>query len=117
MNHTIDQNSTFVMWPELYSFYFNVVLNKSSDWGTSPWYWYFLIALPKSITCAIPFMFVGLLYQKRGYAPIDWRVIEMIGPALIFVGLFSVLPHKELRFVMPSITLFNMAGAYGLSKM
>lgn len=41
----------------------------------------------------------------------------MISPAILFVGLYSFLPHKELRFIFPSLTLFNMAGAFGFAKM
>jgi len=106
------------MWPELHSFYFNGVENKSSEWGVSPWHWYFLNAIPKSVTCAIPFLLVGLVYQRREtFALLDRQAVDLLGPALVFVGIFSFLPHKELRFIFPSLTLFNLAGAYGLSKM
>ena len=56
------------MWPELYSFYFNGVENKSSDWGVSPWYWYFLTAIPKGATCAVPFALFGLFFKKSNTA-------------------------------------------------
>lgn len=113
-----DSNQTFLMWPELHSFYFNGVQNKSSEWGVSPWHWYFLVAIPKSVTCAIPFMLIGLLYQKRKafLGLFDEKIVDLMGPVMIFVGIFSCLPHKELRFIMPSLTLINIAGAYGLSK-
>ena len=114
-----DSKQLFVMWPEMHSFYFNGVQNKSHEWGVSPWHWYFLNALPRSVTCALPFFFIGLFYQPRktlmGF--LDTQTVQIIGPALIFIGIFSVLPHKELRFIMPALTLFNIAGAYGLSKM
>lgn len=62
---------------------------------------------------------IGLIYQKRNslFGILDPTPVNLLGPALIFVGIFSLLPHKELRFIMPSLTLFNIAGAYGLSKM
>ncbi len=65
IRYRIDPNRWFVMWPEMHSFYFNGVQNKSSEWGVSPWYWYLLTAIPKSVTCAIPFAIIGLFYQKR----------------------------------------------------
>jgi len=43
--------------------------------------------------------------------------MEIISPALIFVGLYSFLPHKELRFIFPALTLLNLGGAIGLAKM
>ena len=104
------------MWPELYGFYFNVILNKSHEWGVSPWHWYLTSALPKSITCSIPFIIIGLFYQRRGHL-IDTNLIQILTPAFIYVALFSFLPHKELRFIMPSLTLINIGGAYGMSKM
>ena len=120
IRYRTDPNQIFAMWPELHSFYFNGVQNKSHEWGVSPWYWYFLTAVPKSVSCAIPFLLIGLIYQKRKSAflgLLDSEILNILGPAIIFIGIFSVLPHKELRFIMPSLTLMNIAGAYGLSKM
>jgi len=104
------------MWPELYVLYYNTVLNKSHEWGTSPWYWYFLAAIPKSVTVAIPFLLVGLVYRTKG-ALLDMDIVDVVSPAVIFVGLYSLLPHKELRFIFPALTLFNLGGAMGLAKM
>lgn len=61
IRYRVDPNKFFAMWPELHSFYFNGVQNKSSEWGVSPWHWYFLNAVPKSVTCAIPFLLIGKL--------------------------------------------------------
>lgn len=48
---------------------------------------------------------------------VDKQIALILAPATIFVGLYSVLPHKELRFIFPALTYFNVAGAMGLTKM
>ena len=106
IRYRTDPGKIFVMWPELYSFYFNGLENKSSEWGVSPWHWYFLVAIPKGVTCAVVFA----LFSLR-------KNLTIIGPVMIFVGIFSVLPHKELRFIIPSFTLINLAGATGLAQL
>ena len=92
----------FWLWPELQVLKFNTIMNKSSEWGVSPWYWYFVIAIPKSVTIAYPLALFAIIYKPK-ISFIDWGVVELLLPALSFVGLYSLLPHKELRFIFSSI--------------
>ena len=56
----------FFMWPELFVLYYNTYLNKSHEWGVSPWHWYFTGAIPKSVTVSLVFIAIGLVYKKKG---------------------------------------------------
>ncbi|KAH9248359.1 hypothetical protein BASA81_014033 [Batrachochytrium salamandrivorans] len=101
------------VWPEGQVLYYNTWLNKSSNWGTSPWYWYWIVGLPKSLLLSLPLMVIGALQA-------DSKLIQAIFlPTLCFVGLYSLLPHKEIRFlfpILPGLTLCAAKGADWLWK-
>jgi alpha-1,6-mannosyltransferase len=111
--------TSILRWPEGEVLWFNVVENKSAHWGTSPWYWYFTNALPKMLMIGFPFSFVGFIMKTfvnvnsssdRDTALLIQRIFI---PTLIFVMLYSFLPHKEVRFLFPAIPVFNVLGAIG----
>ncbi|PSR76658.1 hypothetical protein PHLCEN_2v8255 [Hermanssonia centrifuga] len=93
------------LWPELYGIYFNVVQGNSSAWGVSPFSAYFTSHLPKLLLSSSILSVVG--------AVIDARVRALLWPAIVFVILLSVLPHKEWRFIVYVVPLFNVAAARG----
>ncbi|VFQ84295.1 unnamed protein product [Cuscuta campestris] len=98
-----------LLWPELEVFWFNSVLNRSSEWGTHPFHWYFTSALPRSLLASYPLFVLGVL--------LDRRISFYILPALSFVLLYSKLPHKELRFIISSIPIFNLSAAVAASRL
>jgi len=89
------------LWPELEVLYFNTVLNKSHQWGVMPFTWYFHSALPRSLMTSLPFL---LLYPF--VAPTS-QVFKYFLPPLVFIFLYSFLPHKELRFIIYTIPMLN----------
>ncbi|KAI0715822.1 alpha-1,6-mannosyltransferase subunit [Cerioporus squamosus] len=95
----------WLLWPELYGIYFNVLQGKSSDWGTSPTYAYFTSLLPKLLLSSMPLSALGCL--------LDARIRSLLLPYLAFVGLISGLAHKEWRFVIYVVPAFNIAAARG----
>ncbi|XP_059651656.1 dol-P-Man:Man(7)GlcNAc(2)-PP-Dol alpha-1,6-mannosyltransferase isoform X2 [Cornus florida] len=97
-----------LLWPEFEVFWFNSVLNRSSEWGTHSFHWYFTSALPRSLLAAYPLFMLGVL--------LDRRVVFYILPVVSFVLLYSKLPHKELRFIISSVPIFNLAAAIGASR-
>ncbi|KAF2675020.1 hypothetical protein BT63DRAFT_450006 [Microthyrium microscopicum] len=102
----------FPIWPEWASFYFNTILGKSSDWGVSPWHFYFSNALPRLLLNPLTYSLLGplaLLSSVPGK-----RALQIAGPDLLFLSLYSILPHKEWRFivyVVPSLTAVSAIGA------
>lgn len=81
-----------LIWPEAVVLLFNTVENKSSEWGTSPFHWYFTSALPKGFLLLTPVVF-GAPFLTRFCRK------EFVA-AILFVVLYSFLPHKEVRFIL-----------------
>ncbi|GAX21613.1 alpha-1,6-mannosyltransferase [Fistulifera solaris] len=122
------------VWPEMRVFYYNTVLNKSSDWGVSAWHWYWTAALPKALLLTgflvpwsvvrlpeqlVAIEMVVLENQRPPMRPpwIDPTYLPFLLPALGFVALYSLLGHKEMRFLFPVLPLFNLCAAAGLQRL
>ncbi|CAL1695049.1 unnamed protein product [Somion occarium] len=91
------------LWPELHGVYFNVVEGKSAEWGISPFHTYFSSFLPKLLLSSFPLALVGLL--------IDSRIRSLLFPPIAFIAALSALGHKEWRFIVYVVPLFNVAAA------
>lgn len=96
-------------YPELEVFYFNVIQNKSSAWGTEHPLWYFTNAIPRAIGGSYLLAMVSIVTQFK-------QIRNIILPALLFIIIYSVLPHKELRFIFYVLPAFNTAAALELDS-
>ena len=120
--------SKYFMWPELSAAYFNVYQGKSAEWGVSfalsgshqkppiihcnqvsPRHAYFTVHLPKLLMAAWPLALLGVL--------VDRRARNIAYPAIAFICLISQLEHKEWRFIVYMVPVFNIAAARGAAWM
>ena len=100
------------LWPELNGFYYNTILGKSSEWGVSRWDHYFVSAIPKLMLNPLAEMLCIPIAVKTHAT--RSRSAALLAPALMFVAVYSLLPHKEWRFIIyiiPPLTAVAAAGA------
>ncbi|KAM0254799.1 hypothetical protein ACHAQJ_006398 [Trichoderma viride] len=100
------------LWPELAGFYYNAVLGSSSNWGVSPWHYYFSSALPRLLLNPLCFPLIGLALFQPGTSR---RVQHLIFPSLVFIAIYSIQPHKETRFIFYTVPSLTAAAAVGAS--
>lgn len=94
---------TFTPWN---FFRINIVHNLGQFYGTHPQFWYFTNAL---LPILGPLLLPAILSIHK--AP---QIILL--PVLSTLIFFSILPHKEMRFLQPIIPLFLYASARFLSQ-
>lgn len=99
------------LWPELWGFYYNALLGSSSNWGVSPWHYYFTSALPRLLLNPFALLvLIPLSLRHPATAPLAAR---MVVPNLLFLAIYSLQPHKEARFVFYVVPPLTAAAALG----
>lgn len=124
-----------LVWPEGVVLFFNTVQNKSSEWGVMPWHWYFTNALLKSFHLMLPLSLLGILglgqWRKESSKNVtikaalvgmlsprlNTQLLRYISPCFAFISLYSILPHKELRFILPALPLLLLPPSVALDNM
>lgn len=88
----------FVCTP-LEFFKFNVIEGIATFYGAHPWHWYFTSGLPTVMGITfIPFL-LSVIQTLRNYRDYEQRLILLTSVA-VTLTVFSVLPHKEFRFLL-----------------
>jgi phosphatidylinositol glycan class B len=80
----------------------NIINDVASDYGTSPWYYYFLESTQKTIIPIGLIIWTGLFigFNKNNF--INWVIVP-------FLIIHLLTPHKELRFLFPIVNFIPLA--------
>lgn len=85
---------------------FNFLSSGGDYYGTHKWHWYFTQGFSVMLFTFLPFSIAGIILSKQ------WKLSGLIAWVL---GLYSVLGHKEFRFVLPVLPIALMFSGYSLA--
>lgn len=93
----------------LYNFLeFNVFRNLSVFYGKAPWHFYILQGIPLILLLYLPW-FVHSLVQLKAYR------LPVVQMSVVVLLAFSIIPHKEVRFIYPLSPVFLLLTALSFS--
>ncbi|KAI8375524.1 Alg9-like mannosyltransferase family-domain-containing protein [Blakeslea trispora] len=93
----------------------NVVNNISLFYGVHTWHWYLSQGLPVILTTFIPYTLFGL-YHIYHTPAIYQRMRSLLLLTGWVISVYSLLPHKEFRFLYPIVPLLLIVSAHGIQK-
>lgn len=116
--------------PELVAFKFNVVAGKAVEWGVEPYTAYFTKYIvnffrPPHVLFLSVFglgvdparLGLGTLKSSEQKSPSLNSLRVLAISALLFVAIMSYQPHKEWRFIVYTIPIFNAVAGNGLNHL
>ncbi|XP_049878711.1 GPI mannosyltransferase 3 [Pectinophora gossypiella] len=86
-------------------FRFNVLNDIASFYGQHPWHWYLTQGLPAVLGINILPVLWGIVSVLRRPKENKTGVL-LLAAAAVHVALYSFIPHKEFRFVLPLLPIF-----------
>ncbi|CAM8942477.1 unnamed protein product [Rhodiola kirilowii] len=87
---------------------FNFLSSGGDYYGTHVWHWYFTQGFSAMLFTFLPFSVTGIFQSKY------WKLSGLIAWVL---GLYSVLGHKEFRFVLPVLPIALLFSGYSLAAL
>uniref|UniRef100_A0A7N0TYA1 Mannosyltransferase n=1 Tax=Kalanchoe fedtschenkoi TaxID=63787 RepID=A0A7N0TYA1_KALFE len=87
---------------------FNFLSSGGDYYGTHAWHWYFSQGFSAMLFTFLPFSLAGIFQSKQ------WKLSGLIAWVLV---LYSVLGHKEFRFVLPVLPLALLFSGYSLAAL
>ncbi|KAK9487095.1 Alg9-like mannosyltransferase family-domain-containing protein [Lipomyces starkeyi] len=93
----------------LYNFLkFNVVESLSSFYGVNRQVYYIVEALPQLLTVYVPFFFHGIYISRSS---------TLAQSCIFVVFVYSLISHKEVRFIFPLLPIFHIFAAISLCRL
>ncbi|KAF2077016.1 hypothetical protein CYY_001648 [Polysphondylium violaceum] len=94
--------------------YFNVIKNVSSFYGTHPFHWYFSQGLPAIAFTSL--LFFVLAIKKLWSNGVDKQQLNLSFLTIFTVFCYSLLGHKEFRFILPILPIVMMYSGYYINS-
>ncbi|ODV92392.1 glycosyltransferase family 22 protein [Tortispora caseinolytica NRRL Y-17796] len=98
------------IFPELYSFLFNIVAQKNNEWGVQPFGAYFQLYLP--LLLANPATLALAVFSVTRNSKLN----RLIYAATAYTALYSFIGHKEWRFIVYIVPIITLAAADGVQS-
>ncbi|KAK4431922.1 GPI mannosyltransferase 3 [Sesamum alatum] len=87
---------------------FNFFSSGGDYYGTHAWHWYITQGFTVMVFTYLPFSVAGVIMSK------EWKLPGLI---LWVLGTYSLLGHKEFRFVLPVLPIALMFSGYSLANL
>lgn len=101
-----------ILWPELKGFIYNTIEGHASEWGVSSAHHYVTNAIPRLLLNPASYLVcIPLALWTKSTRTMS---LDIGTPLAVFIAVYSLLPHKEWRFIIyitPSLTAIAAAGA------
>ncbi|KAI9495468.1 Alg9-like mannosyltransferase family-domain-containing protein [Zychaea mexicana] len=108
-----------VVWTPINFLRINVLQSISLIYGVHPWHWYISQGVPVILTTLLPLAFYGYHHcsvDGGSGSEKDDNDIRFLGQLITWVlSVYSLLSHKEFRFIFPIVPLMLIFVAVGLS--
>jgi phosphatidylinositol glycan class B len=90
---------------------FNVLDSHSQLYGSHPWHWYFTQGVPTLLGTMLPFAALGLWRRRASHRH------TLVWLAFWTLCCYSLIAHKEFRFVLPLLPIGNVYAGVGLATL
>ncbi|RUS35078.1 Alg9-like mannosyltransferase family-domain-containing protein [Jimgerdemannia flammicorona] len=94
----------------------NVFNSISLFYGIHSWHWYLTQGLPVLLTTFLP-LFISGLWLSYADPALRTRTIPLLYLLAFVISVYSLLPHKEFRFIYPLLPILLLFASIGLHNL